>query len=115
MEYIKNALDNIEKTEFESEQFTDFNSQFQWFLGIAFALLFVDIFLLEKKTKWVKKMNLFNIEGKVAVITGGTGTLGGSIAAFAACMDAGVEIIRVHDVKETVQFKKVINAIKASS
>jgi len=62
LEYIKNALDNIEKTDFESEQFTDFNSQFQWFLGIAFALLFVDIFLLEKKTKWVKKMNLFNEE-----------------------------------------------------
>lgn len=62
VEYVKNALDNIEKTDFESEQFTDFNSQFQWFLGIAFALLLVDIFLLEKKTKWVKKMNLFNEE-----------------------------------------------------
>ncbi len=62
LEYIKNALDNIEKTDFESEQFTDFNSQFQWFLGIAFALLLLDIFLLEKKTKWVKKMNLFNEE-----------------------------------------------------
>lgn len=62
LEYIKNALDNIEKTEFESEQFTDFNAQFQWFLGIAFLLLFVDIFLLEKKTAWVRKLNLFNEE-----------------------------------------------------
>jgi len=60
LEYVKKALDNIEKTEFESQQFTDFNSQFQWFLGIAFALLCLDIFLLEKKTKWIKKMNLFN-------------------------------------------------------
>lgn len=60
LEYIKNALENIEKTEFETQQFTDFNSQFQWFLGLGFVLLFVDIFLLEKKTKWVKKMNLFN-------------------------------------------------------
>ena len=60
LEYVKNALDNIEKTEFETEQFTDFNSQFQWFLGIGFALLFLDIFFLERKTKWLKKLNLFN-------------------------------------------------------
>jgi Ca-activated chloride channel homolog len=58
--YIKNALDNIEKTEFESTQMADFKSQFQWFLGFGFFLLFLDIFLLEKKTKWVRKMNLFN-------------------------------------------------------
>src|SRR5580765_1649457 len=60
MDYVKNALENIEKTEFESQQLTDFNSQFQWFLGIALALLVFDIFLLETKTKWVKRMNLFN-------------------------------------------------------
>jgi len=60
VEYVKKALDNIEKSEFSSQQFTDFNSQFQWFLGIAFVLLCLDIFLLERKTKWVKKMNLFN-------------------------------------------------------
>jgi Ca-activated chloride channel family protein len=60
LDYIKNALDNIEKTEFESTQMADFKSQFQWFLGFGFFLLFLDIFLLEKKTKWVRKMNLFN-------------------------------------------------------
>jgi Ca-activated chloride channel family protein len=60
LDYVKNALDNIEKTEFESQQFTDFNSQFQWFLGFAFFLLFLDLFLLERKTKWIEKLNLFN-------------------------------------------------------
>lgn len=60
LEYVKNALDNIEKTEFETQQFTDFNSQFQWFLGIAFGLLFLDVFFLERKTQWLKKLNLFN-------------------------------------------------------
>lgn len=58
--YVKNALDNIEKTEFESTQMANFISQFQWFLGFGFFLLFVDIFLLERKTNWVRKMNLFN-------------------------------------------------------
>jgi len=58
--YLKNALDNIQKTEFESSQMADFKSQFQWFLGFGFFLLLLDVFLLEKKTKWVEKMNLFN-------------------------------------------------------
>jgi Ca-activated chloride channel family protein len=62
VDFVKNALENIEKTEFESTQFTDFNSQFQWFLGFGMLLLFVDIFLLEKKTSWLRKMNLFNEE-----------------------------------------------------
>src|SRR5690606_31994160 len=62
VEYIKKTLDNIQKTEFESTQMADFQSQFQWFLGFAFVLLFLDVFLLEKKTNWVKKLNLFNDE-----------------------------------------------------
>ena len=60
LDYVKNALDNIQKTEFESTQMADFKSQFQWFLGFGFFLLFLDVFLLEKRTSWVKKMNLFN-------------------------------------------------------
>ncbi len=60
LEYVKNALENIEKTEFETQQFSDFNSQFQWFLGIALFLLCFDFLLLERKTKWLKKLNLFN-------------------------------------------------------
>ena len=60
VDYVKNVLDNIQKTEFESTQMADFQSQFQWFLGFAFALLFLDVFLLERKTKWVRKLNLFN-------------------------------------------------------
>jgi Ca-activated chloride channel family protein len=60
--YIKGSLDNIQKTEFESTQMADFQSQFQWFLGFAFVLLFLDLFLFEKKTNWVRKLNLFNEE-----------------------------------------------------
>lgn len=60
LDYVKNALENIEKTEFETTQVADFQSQFQWFLAIAFMLLFLDIFLLERKTKWISKLNLFN-------------------------------------------------------
>jgi Ca-activated chloride channel family protein len=60
LEYIKNSLNTIQKTEFEATQMADFQSQFQWFLGFAFVLLLADLFLLEKKTKWIKRLNLFN-------------------------------------------------------
>ena len=60
LEYIKNTLNTIQKTEFEATQMADCQSQFQWFLGFAFILLFLDLFLLERKTSWVKKLNLFN-------------------------------------------------------
>ena len=65
IEYIKNALNNIQKTEFEATEMADFQSQFQWFLGFAFVFLFLDIFLLERKTSWVDKLNLFNENKKV--------------------------------------------------
>ncbi|GEM53978.1 BatB protein [Flavobacterium branchiophilum] len=60
LEYIKNALNNIQKTTFEATQMAEFQAQFQWFLGIALVLLFVDVFFLERKTKWIKNLNLFN-------------------------------------------------------
>jgi Ca-activated chloride channel family protein len=60
LEYIKSTLDKIQKTEFEATEMAGFQSQFQWFLGIGFVLLFLDIFFLERKTRWVKKLNLFN-------------------------------------------------------
>lgn len=64
LEAIKNVLDKTQKSEFDGMQMADYKSQFQWFLGFAFFLLFVDVFFLEIKTKWVKKMNLFNEEKK---------------------------------------------------
>lgn len=57
---VQDVLQNLEKTEFESMQFANYESHFQWFLGFALLLLFADIFLLERKTAWVKKLNLFN-------------------------------------------------------
>ncbi len=60
VEEIKTILNKMDKTEFEAKQFADFEDQFQWFLGIGIFLLFLDIFLLERKTSWLKKLNLFN-------------------------------------------------------
>lgn len=60
VDYMRKALNNIQKTEFEATEMANFQSQFQWFLGIGFFLLFIDVFFLERKTKWVQKLDLFN-------------------------------------------------------
>ncbi len=59
-EKVTEELLNIEKTEFEAKQFADFQSHFQLLLGIALALLFLDIFVLERSTAWLRDLNLFN-------------------------------------------------------
>ena len=53
-------LNGMDKKEFEAKQFTDFKDQFQWFLGGALFLLVLDVLLLDRKTAWVKRLNLFN-------------------------------------------------------
>ncbi len=60
VEFVDNELNKIQKTAFASTQMTNYQAQFQWFLGMAFFLLLLDVFFLERKTAWVKKADLFN-------------------------------------------------------
>lgn len=60
IETIKEVLEKAEKNEFETKQFSDYEDQFQWFVGIGLLLLIIDVTLLDKKTKWIQKLNLFN-------------------------------------------------------
>lgn len=57
---VKEILNGMDKQEFDSKQFTDFKDQFQWFLAGALFLLIFDVFLLERKTAWIGRLNLFN-------------------------------------------------------
>ena len=60
VEEVSTILQYMDKKEFEAKQFADFKDQFQWFLAAGLLLLFLDVFLLERKTSWVRKLNLFN-------------------------------------------------------
>lgn len=61
---IEEIIGNAQKNEFETKQFSDYKDQFQWFLGLGILFLILDIFLLDKKTKWLRKVDLFNEEKK---------------------------------------------------
>lgn len=57
---IREELLQMDKKEFEAKQFAEFKDQFQWFLAAGLLFLFLDVFLLDRKTQWLKKLDLFN-------------------------------------------------------
>lgn len=59
---VGEILQNVEKTKFESKQYAGYKDQFQWFLGFGIGFLLLELFLLERKTAWLKKLDLFNEE-----------------------------------------------------
>ncbi|PQJ79925.1 vWA domain-containing protein [Polaribacter porphyrae] len=59
---VAEIIANAQKSEFETKQFSDYKDQFQWFLGIGIFFLLLDVFFFEKKTKWLRKVDLFNEE-----------------------------------------------------
>ena len=60
VEYIEDLLLKADKKEFETKQFSDFKDQFQWFIGLGILFLVFDALMLNKKTHWIQKLNLFN-------------------------------------------------------
>lgn len=60
VDFIKEELLQMDKKEFEAKQFAEYKDQFQWFLGAGLLFLFLEIFILDRKTKWLQKLNLFN-------------------------------------------------------
>ena len=60
VEQIRDILNAMDKKEFEAKEFAEYKDQFQWFLGIGLFFLILDILFLERKTAWLKRLNLFN-------------------------------------------------------
>ena len=60
VDYIDELLLAADKKEFETKQFSDYKDQFQWFIGFGLLFLIFDTLMLNKKTKWVQQLNLFN-------------------------------------------------------
>jgi len=58
---IFDKVKNLKKGEFKAKVYAEYKNQYQWPLAIAFLLLFIEIFILERKTKWSKKFNLFQV------------------------------------------------------
>ncbi len=56
---VLDDLSKIQESEIDAKQFTDYESRFQYFLGIALFFLVLDLFIFEKKTQWMKGIKPF--------------------------------------------------------
>lgn len=57
---IFDEINKAEKTEIETKVFTDYDDQFQWFLGAAIILLIIGMLISSGKREWEFKFNLFD-------------------------------------------------------
>lgn len=60
LQQIKKTFNQVEKKELGTQQVSEQQTQYQWFLGLAFLLLLLDVFIFDTKTSWIQKWNLFN-------------------------------------------------------
>ncbi len=57
---VLDAISRLEKKQFESKMYSDYEDRFQWFIAAALVLLLIDLFLSERKSKIYQRLNLFN-------------------------------------------------------
>jgi len=56
---ILNKIDELEKEKFDTKMFTDYEDQFQWFLGLSLILLVFECAMSERASEWFKQLKLF--------------------------------------------------------
>ena len=59
LEKIYKDIEKLDKTEIEAMVFTDYEDQFQWFVGAAIILLMVELLVSSGKKGWEGKFNIF--------------------------------------------------------
>ena len=55
---LSELIEQLDKQEIESKEFTEYDDQFQWFLAIGLFLLVLDILVINRKTFWMQKLGL---------------------------------------------------------
>lgn len=56
---VLDAINKLEKKQFDSKMYSDYEDRFQWFVSAALLLLVIEIFLSERKSKLYQRLNLF--------------------------------------------------------
>ena len=56
---IYDDIEKLDKSEIEAKVFTDYDDQFQWFVGLAIVLLLLEVLISSGKKGWEKRFNIF--------------------------------------------------------
>ncbi|MGZ3885509.1 MAG: VWA domain-containing protein, partial [Bacteroidia bacterium] len=59
LDAILDKMAQLDKKQIESKMYTDYEDQFQWFLGLALLFLIIEFFISERTSAFIKKLNLF--------------------------------------------------------
>lgn len=52
-------INRMERAEFKEKIYSEYDDQFQYLFVLALIFLVIDFFVLERKNKWIQKLNLF--------------------------------------------------------
>lgn len=56
---LYNELNKLQKSEITTQQYSEYNDQFHYLLGIALLLLLIDQFILERKSRFLSRIKVF--------------------------------------------------------
>jgi Ca-activated chloride channel family protein len=56
---LYNDLNKLNKSEVEKKVYSEYDDQFQYFIGFAVLLLFIDLFILERKSQFLSRFSIF--------------------------------------------------------
>jgi Ca-activated chloride channel family protein len=59
LDAVLDKVGELEKKQFESKMYTDYEDQFQWFIGASLLFLVVEFIISERINNWWRKLNLF--------------------------------------------------------
>jgi Ca-activated chloride channel family protein len=52
-------INKLEKTEIDSQLFSDYEDRFQYFIAIGLLLILIELLISERKSKWIRRIRLF--------------------------------------------------------
>lgn len=60
LDHILEQIRTLEKETYETTIFADYENRFHYFAALALLLLVVELFIMDRKNKWVQKFKLFD-------------------------------------------------------
>jgi Ca-activated chloride channel family protein len=61
---VLNKIGELDKAQLENKMYSDYEDQFQWFIGLALILFFIEFLISARVSDWFKKLNLFQHASK---------------------------------------------------
>jgi hypothetical protein len=91
---VLDAIDKLEKKQFESKMFSDYEDRFQWFVAAALVFLLIETLLTERKSKLYQRLNLFGDKMKNRFISYSFSSLKSSLFVLIAFLFPFLQLLR---------------------